>query len=116
MKGWGKIVAFGAIFFVYAGFMLYRLVRDIVQEGLTGPNIFGSVVFVFLPLLFWALTVGTTRFNRSHMARTRAAFPACLSCQLAGRGSWCPRCVHGRTSASPRRGTSASFSWLMNSI
>ncbi|MDQ6754963.1 MAG: hypothetical protein M3017_16585, partial [Actinomycetota bacterium] len=40
--------------------------------------IFGIAVFVFLPLLFWALAVGTTRFNGSHMARTRAAFPGLL--------------------------------------
>jgi len=38
MKSWGKIVTFGTIFLVYAGFMLYRLVRDILDEGLTGPN------------------------------------------------------------------------------
>lgn len=78
MKSWGKIVTFGAIFLVYAGFMLYRLVHDILNEGLTGPNIFGIAMFVFLPALCWALAVGTTRFNRSHMARTRAAFPGLL--------------------------------------
>ncbi|MHA7167093.1 hypothetical protein ACX801_02890 [Arthrobacter bambusae] len=78
MKSWGKIVTFGAIFLVYAGFMLYRLVHDILNEGLTGSDIFGIAVFVFLPVLCWALAVGTKRFNRSHMARTRAAFPGLL--------------------------------------
>lgn len=78
MKGWGKIVTIGTLFLVYAGFMLYRLVHDIMHEGLTGPNIFGIAVFVLLPVLCWALAVGTTRFNRSHMARTRAAFPGLL--------------------------------------
>ncbi|WP_138445256.1 hypothetical protein [Sinomonas susongensis] len=78
MKGWGKVVAFAFLFLVYAGFALYRLVRDIMQHGLTGANISGVAVFVFLPLLIWALAVGTKRFNRSHMARTRAAFPGLL--------------------------------------
>lgn len=46
--------------------------------GLTGPNLSGVAVFVLLPFFVWGLAVGTTRFNSSQMARTRAAFPGLL--------------------------------------
>lgn len=78
MKGWGKIVALGTPLLAYAGFMLYRLVHDIMRDGLTGSNLSGVAVFVLLLFLVWGLAVGTTRFNSSHLARTRAAFPGRL--------------------------------------